>query len=769
MKSALKITLLCLIFLLALTIRSEYIREDGKYLLGADPYYHYRMAETILDQGTRPEWDYTASWPTGQPVTYPPLFQYYLAYSFKIIGDPLGFSLFTWCIYAGIIPLFFCIVLMVLIGTFITNQYGGFLAAFVFATIPAVTMRTLIGFTDTDTFVLLFSLFVTLLFILTVKNEDKPKDKNDNENKDKNEHNNFDRYNFFNLLKKYNLRQPFLAFMCGFSLFLFSMTWNGYWYMLLLLSASFTIWVLQKREKTRIESLVAFLVGFTAFFSISNSVYLEGVLLLAIFLFYELSSQYLPILKKYLIVPHILSGILLTLSIWVIYSQEAVSKAFGFLSLVTTPESNVFASALAQMIIDNFDMTPRLAWELLGPALILAPLGIFFLVKKKKVWLSAFLLFYLTGTALMLLRGGRFSLLMAIPLCLGTTIFVVECAHYLKKKTKKAAAVAVTIVFLTGAVQLAYSEKVNSGPEFMTDDLWNALQWIDTNTPPESVVIGHWGLGYLIESVGKRRSVMNGNHYDSFWRLVKFSTIVTTDTEEVAVKEIYGFDTASEVENVRTFSQDPDTAQQQMQAEMTPFAENDAYVIIDEYTAITLDWWSLYGTWNYSTQRGQQFFYNVAFLTSGKRVGKAVEYKYQSERDLILLYKTEDGFHSFVFQKNQVVPTDGTIFFKNGEKYYFVREEGTYGIIFLPYSEEKHEGEDLIFQYMSIYVLGVPQQLNDIMLTTLYFLDGDELNYFELVKEYGTVKIYKVHKVPRAQLNEGPIKVVDEFTPVAVQ
>ncbi|KYK37547.1 MAG: hypothetical protein AYK18_09650 [Theionarchaea archaeon DG-70] len=734
MNSVAKVFLLCIILATAFAIRSDYIREEGIYLLGADPYYHYRMAETILTHGHRPEWDVMASWPTGQPVTYPPVFQYYLAYSFKAIGGPLGFDLFHWCIYAGMIPFSVCILLVYVIGALITNDYGGIFAASLFATMPTVTMRTVIGFTDTDTFVLLFSLVITLFFVLTVRKVKKLK----------------------------NLPVP--AFLCGFFLFLFSETWPGYWYMLPLLAASFLVFILHKREVYRIESLIAFLAGFCSFIALYGGAYLVGVLLLAIFFFYEGYIHVFVVQPKMHL--HVIPGsILVLISVWITYSQGILSPAFHILPFTLAPESDILTYTYTQMIVDNFAMTPELAWQILGPALILAPLGLVVLLNRK-VWLSAFLLFYLAGTALMLLRGGRFSVLMAIPLCLGTTLFVVELFNVLSKKQKVYTPGIAILCIIILAVQVVLSEKVNEGSRFMTDDLWTALCWIDETTPEDSVVIGHWGMGYLIEAIGRRRSVMNGSQYDLFWRLVKYSTILTTDSEEIAAKEIYGFDTASEIQGLRILSKNQKEARQQIAEEMTPFAENNAYLVIDEFTALTFGWWSQFGTWNYSHQSGRQFFYNMAFLTTGRKQGKTTEYKYQTRNNIIMLYKAEDGFHSYKLQGGQLLPTRGTIFYKEGKKFYFMREEGVYGIVFLPHSEEQHE-EDPIFRHMCPYILGIPQSLEKMLLTSFYFLDGDGLTYFELVKEVDTVKVYRVHKIPQENLNEGVTKQADEFTLVA--
>lgn len=721
--------------MLALFIRSEYIREEGKYILGADPYYHYRMAETIVTEGSLPEWDCVACYPTGKPVSYPPLFQYYLAYSFKIIGNPLGMDLFHWCIYGGIIPLFFCIVLVFVIGSLIINDYGGLLAALFFGTIPAVTMRTVIGFTDTDTFVLLFSLLVILFFVLTIQL--------------------YTQNNTFSIIS---------AFLCGFSLFLFSKTWSGYWYMLPLVCAGYAVWIFQKRELIQLEALIFFLMGFIGFFALFEGVYIEVAAVVTGVLLFEVIKR---MDRTTLSVG--IGSIVLGVSLWVVFSLDVISPVFSFLPFAVDPASDVLAHNVTQMIVDNFHMTPETTWKLLGPSLILAPLGLVFLIKERKWSIFAFLTFYIAGASLMLLRGGRFSLLLAIPLCLGAVWGMVYVYRFLHSRFENYAKFIVFIVILVVlSIHLVQSNKFNNGARFMDDDLWEALTWIDSNTDPDSVVITHWGLGYLVESVARRHSVMNGSQYDLFWRMVKFGTILTTENEEVAVKEVYGFDNILEVENIRRFSSDSEIAQKQIADEMTSFAEENAYLLVDEYTALTLSWWSLYGTWNYHVQDGESVYYNVAFLSSARKLGETIEYTYASGHDMIFLYKENDKFHGFVPQKGQITPVLGTIFYKDGNKYFLKRDEGAYGILFLPYCEEEYPGKDPVFCHMSTYILGVPVELQDSLMTYLYFLDGGGLQYFELVKDCGKVKVYKVLKTPQKGLNKGCIQEEDEFSLVAV-
>jgi len=63
---------------------------------------------------------------------------------------------------------------------------------------------------------------------------------------------------------------------------------------------------------------------------------------------------------------------------------------------------------------------------------------------------------------------------------------------------------------------------------------------------------------------------------------------------------------------------------------------------------------------------------------------------------------------------------------------------------------------------------GIPVRLENVLLTDLYFLDGGGLHFFELVQQYGQVKIYKVHKIPQENLNTGVEPEQDDFTLVAV-
>ncbi len=124
------IILLLFIIIASILIRSEYVIGGGRTLLRYDPYYHYRMAGTIVEEGHRPSWDYMASWPTGQPVEYAPMYHYFLAYTFRLFGALTSHDLFAWCIYSCIIIVIIMIALAYEVGKELTTAIGGLFCFF---------------------------------------------------------------------------------------------------------------------------------------------------------------------------------------------------------------------------------------------------------------------------------------------------------------------------------------------------------------------------------------------------------------------------------------------------------------------------------------------------------------------------------------------------------------------------------------------------------------------------------------------------------------
>ncbi|MBU7045474.1 MAG: hypothetical protein HXS54_03475 [Theionarchaea archaeon] len=361
-----------------------------------------------------------------------------------------------------------------------------------------------------------------------------------------------------------------------------------------------------------------------------------------------------------------------------------------------------------------------------------------------------------------MLQGGRYTLLFAVPLIVATGAFFGFLPEVLEGKVTSKGVCAVILICSLSVIP-CYTEgaKVSRATSAMSDDMWEALTWIDESTPQDAVVICGWDMGYYVEAIARRRSVMNGSHYDIRWRVVKYGKAVETTDEELAVKEIYGFSDRSEVEGIRNF---PENSDDIILQEMSGFAEDNAYVLVSEWTMLTFYWLSYFGNWDYTTGKGEGRVYNLMWAQDARKLLSATEYIYGDASVSFSVTKENENFHTFILDESGYVPLMGTLFFKGGDMYFFQKEGGELGVMYVPPWNIPYLGVESRWPDVPSQVFLIKEADLECMLTRLYFFNGEGLHYFELVKDCGTAKVFKVHKVSQ-EFDQGVITQEDTYTP----
>ena len=742
-------TLIIILTLLAIIavgiyIRSNYVRPDGKYLLAFDPYYHYRMAETIVEEGSRPEWDVLAAHPTGSPVRHPPLFHYYLAYTYKVVDIFSDMTLFQWCIYANIIPIILAIVAAFYAGKVITNEIGGLFTALFAAVNGAFSSRTLIGYTDTDIWIVLFSFAVIYFLFRALKSEEK----------------------------------HVWSFLCGFSLFLFALTWRGNSYLLLLVFSAFVLFLLVDAVRKQVDKdlLSVFALSFLSFmlpWTVYSGYYITGLALfvLGILWFFggKISVQIKNPELKRLVIP-VICIVIVVITAKVFYDEGvftyATQNAAKLLGITSPSAKAAYLPDISVSIVQRFPLNLSAVSKLFSLLLLVAPVGLIFLLWKQdrfSLQIFVFLALCFLETGVIMLMGGRYTMLFAIPLILAAGAFFGILPEILQGKiTSKGIFAAGAVCALVVIPCYMGGADVSTASSTMNDDLWELLTWAEETIPEDAVIISGWDMGYWIESVAKRKSVMDGNHYDIWWRVIKYGKLVETQDEKVAMKEIYGFLNESEVEALREF---PEENEVFLTKEMQGFAEDNAYILVSEWSILTFYWLSYFGNWNYTTGEGEGRIYNPMWSQDARKLVSATEYIYGDQNIGVVVVKEDSQFHSFFLGEEGYIPTLGTLFIKDGQTYFLKREEGGGGIIYvppetLPYFDTGQQWPD-----MPSEVFLITDEDLECMMTRLYFFNGEGLHYFELVKDCRTAKLYKVHKVPQ-EFDQGVITEEDTYVPI---
>jgi hypothetical protein len=711
------IILLIIIIGIAIVVRANYVRDGGDRLLRYDPYYYYRMAGTILEEGHRPEWDYTASWPTGQPGNdHPPLFPYFLAYSFRLFGWATHHNLLLWCSYSMVIPVILFIIVAFLVGKEFSDTKGGLFCAFLFGLTAYSITRTLLGFADTDGFILGFSLLATYFWVKAFSDS----------------------------------WSSLYAVLAGFSAFLFELTWVGYWYLLFLLGGASLLVVVVKFLKKETVNLIAVCLLFLSF-ALPHCLYSHSLIESAVL---GLAALTVVLAYEYPHRQHAAGLVGMSIVLIMLYHEGFFSRALVSLNL--SQSASVTRGALypyiGSFISQRQPVTLQYLLENFTVALFLAPVGLYVLLKQKgssnKV---VFLGLYFAGGILMSLSGVRFLLILMVPVLISSGVALSKLWDFLVKGSPGRKLIALCLVFFLMVPVGVTARNAGADQTTMSDDWWDALLWVKENTPPESVVISDWENGYWIESIAERKSVMNGGHYDVYWRLLKFGEMLNTDSEKTAAQEVFGFGSSDEARQVRSFPPGDEGADL-VEGEMTPFAVEgqNAYLILDTRTALVFNVVSYLGTWDFVTGEGV-----ATYLYGGTPVGTILrpqytEYLYNTALKQVVIFKTQGEYHSYFLERQSLEPTQGTIYTTGGTTYYLTRENGTVGVVW--------------FCSDSMAIL-ISTEAMDTMMVRLFFFNGDGLKYFEEVADFGTVKVFKIYRTPQQNLNQPVVNIADEWEP----
>ncbi len=113
-------------------------------------------------------WDEHSYYPNGRVVDYPPLITYVTTIFYQIANMFKDIPLKNVAFWTGSIVASLCVIPAYLLGRRITNDYGGIVSGIIIATAPTYFAHTFAGFFDTDMFNMIFPLIAMWFFIESV-------------------------------------------------------------------------------------------------------------------------------------------------------------------------------------------------------------------------------------------------------------------------------------------------------------------------------------------------------------------------------------------------------------------------------------------------------------------------------------------------------------------------------------------------------------------------------------------------------------------------
>ncbi len=499
----------------AVEVAKAQFRNDKNetYLLAIDPYFYYRRVRNLIEKGTICDefrngkcWDNHMIAPLGIP-TRPQLHDYFSYYFYKFVKifdhkhDLMGIMFFVPIFIMAIATL-----IAFLLGYGVTKSLLiGFLFSIFIGLNTSILSRTIGGFSDTDSYNIMFPLLVSIFAILGYKN------KND-------------------IVKSL----IYLIFF-SISLALFSYAWGGWWFILDVLLGALVLeflyhlilyFILIKKNK---ESKLYSKTKPKASLIESKQILSTFIYIVLILIFAQLGLLF----NHQSIINAILAGSRATKlkvathsNLWPNVFTTVAELNFGsikdIINAILNPRYLValgFSNAFA-----NFIVKLLMLFALTGMAYLLYSLILPFVKKKanlenmnlisEKSFMFFFFFVWFIVMSYATLKGIRFAMYVVTPYAFfvsyGFWIFI----EFLKKKINNYWLKASVIVLLTVLIVLpSYASArflaLNSLPS-MSDGWYNALTYIKDHSNKTAIINSWWDFGHWFKAIADRAVTFDG-------------------------------------------------------------------------------------------------------------------------------------------------------------------------------------------------------------------------------------------------------------------
>ena len=510
-----------------------YFQEDTglPYFSEIDSYYNYRLTENFVESGrlgdtikNGTDWDLHSYFPPGRSAQYPPLLIWITAFFYNLANLFGDFPLLLVSFWTPAIIASLCVIPAYFFIKGISNEYGGITAAVLVGVSTFYFSHTFAGFFDTDMFSMILPLLVVWFFSVSITATESRK-------------------------------KMLYAAYAGISMLIFSLAWQGWWYIFYLVVGVTVLYMLISRYLFEMDTFQSW-KGYSS----KKEWLLEQPILLPLVIFVVLSS-------------------ILMFLYWGNSFFASLTEPLSVIQLQAATQTsaypNVFISvgelqipSLATVIADVGGIFP-FAFGILGLFLIFwnlrvkkakgktktktkvskkerkakrksrrrkevpqeikpeqTELGNIIPPEKRGNFLYYAILFsvWLLITAYAFTKGVRFVEAFSLPIALCAGIFVGFLADYLKTQIERPlfhtiAMALILILVCFGPVSSAntISNSVIPGTD---DAMVDTLTWVKNNTPSNAVMTSWWDFGHLFAAKADRGVTFDGgsqNNARAYW------------------------------------------------------------------------------------------------------------------------------------------------------------------------------------------------------------------------------------------------------------
>jgi dolichyl-diphosphooligosaccharide--protein glycosyltransferase len=309
----------------------------------------------------------------------------------------------------------------------------------------------------------------------------------------------------------------------------------------------------------------------------------------------------------------------------------------------------------------------------------------------------------------------------------------------------------VIIFYLMPAAAISQSQGT-----VLSDNWWQALNWIKNNTDECATIATYWDPGHFITGIANRAVVFDGASQNALFVKPYNGTenglkIIPYDN---GIKELKLYENGNETRaRIKDITAVMLTANESLAVDiLRDYAKpncSEIYFIASSDLIFKSQWWSYFATWD-PTREGDQplskgdiYTYAVTQLARRKPLAQfgvvGYEYPLSQSQSLVLCQ-----------QNNTIAPCSNTTIglFQSGEQFARLRkivwptDKGLYTM------EDKNAevpGTVLVLDTTAQTVAYLRPELENALFTRMFFYNGAGLEKFELVNSWGgEVKLFKV-------------------------
>ena len=662
-----KFIIIILLFLVVFSIRAEaasiggvpdqaksfYQDQNGlAFFSEMDSYYNLRLTEDYLNHGylgdtkiNGTDWDLHSSYPPGQSAEYPPLIVYLTAFTYKFVNLFKHVPLNAVAIWIAPFIASLAVIPAYLLIRRITNDYGGITAGLLVGLAPAYFAHTFAGFFDTDQFNMLLPLLVVMFFI-------------------------------YSILAKNMKSRTIYASLSAISMLVFTLAWEGWWYIFYLIIATVVIYLLVSKFLFNFKPIKSdYFKGKLAWFNDKPEIYTFVVFLVLSLILMSISlglSGLFSGLESPIGVTKLQSAVQSTSypNVYISVSElqipsitEVINGVGGYLPFffgifgVIALIWKLKPKEVKKEVPDKKPRKPRRRGrnrrkedekEIEKDTKIIKPDPI----PQKRNYIFYIVLFslWLLITAYAMTKGVRFIENFSLPIALSAGIFVGILFGYVKGHVKNIsyqkiimAVIVIAVVFSPITSAYGISSTVVPGTD---NSMVSSLEWINNNTSNNTVITSWWDFGHLFTAVADRPVTFDGSSQNSpraYW--VGKALLTSNETLSVGIlrmlassgdmapltldnytnntgksaeilNNILGVNKTQAISIMTTqYNLTPDQAQTIVQYTHPNNPTPDVLITSSDMVG-KAGWWSYFGSWNFTSNNGTNYQYLAAQMNS---------------------------------------------------------------------------------------------------------------------------------------------------------